>query len=271
MMSGLETLAYALSVTVGLMVAVFVLSRILLRYGLLPLAAVFSVSGFNTFLLYLLVFPGTVIHELSHYLACLMTGVHVREVRLFSPQKNGALGWVLSDPADPFRRSIIALAPFLGGSLAIYLLVHFGLPAGELDPLTVVPGDLVQGFQASLTSIAATLQAADLHRASTWLVLYVLFSLGFAVAPSNEDLAPLFAYVLLALGLVIIIRAADQHYTWGIAQSEVLNSIALSLTRLFQRLNALLLFASAAVALGTLLIVPFAMLGLWLRSGLSSS
>jgi len=157
MMSGLETLAYALGATVALMTAVFVLSRILLRFGLLPLAAVFSLSGFNTTL-------ATVIHELSHYLACLLTGVRVRQVRLFSPQKDGAMGWVLSDPSDPLRRSLIALAPFLGGSIAIYLLVRFGLPASHLDPLALAPQDLVEGFRAALIAIVDIIKAADLRR-----------------------------------------------------------------------------------------------------------
>jgi len=271
MMSGLETLGYALGATVALMTAVFVLSRILLRYGLLPLAAVFSLSGFNTALLYLLVFPGTVIHELSHYLACLLTGVRVREVRLFSPQKDGSVGWVLSDPADPLRRTLIALAPFVGGSIAIYLLVRFGLPGSHLDPLALAPQGLLEGFRSALIAIVDILKAADLQRLSTWLVLYVLFSLGFAVAPSNEDLAPLALYGLLAMALVMALRIADQYYGWGLAQSDVINNAAAWLTGVLQRLNALLLFTTAVVAFGTLVIVPFAMIGLWLRSGLTSA
>lgn len=271
MMTGLETLAYALGATVALMTAIFVLSRILLRYGLLPLAAVFSLSGFNTALLYLLVFPGTVIHELSHYLACLVTGVRVREVRLFSPQKSGAMGWVLSGPADPLRRTLIALAPFAGGSVAIYLLVRFGLPGSHLDPLALAPHDLLEGFRAAIISVVDILKAADVQRAGTWLVLYVLFSLGFAVAPSTEDLAPLALYGLLAMTLVMALRIADQHYGWGLAQSGVVNNAAAWLTGVLQRLNALLLLSAAVVALGTLVIVPFAMVGLWLRSGLTSA
>ena len=269
-MSGLETLAYALGVTVALMAIIFMLSRILLRFGLFPLAGIFTLSGYNYSLLYLLVFPGTVVHELSHYLACLATGVHVREVHLFSPQKNGALGWVLSDPADPLRRSLIALAPFLGGSLAIYALVRFGLPAGQMDPLTIAPTDLVEGFRMALSSVMAALHAVDLHRWTTWLILYTLFSLGFAVAPSSEDITPQTIFWLVLLGLVIAIRAADEHYRWGLAQSALLNNVATFLANVLHKLNALLLFSCAVVGLGTLVLVPFAMAGYWLRSGVKS-
>lgn len=269
-MIGLETLAYALGVTVALMATIFVLSRILLRFGLFPLAGIFSISGYNYFLLYLLVFPGTVVHEMSHYLACIVTGVHVREVRLFSPQKSGALGWVLSDPADPFRRTLIALAPFLGGSLAIYALMRFGLPSSQIDSLTIAPSDLVEGFRVALSSVMTALRSVDMHRVATWLILYTLFSLGFAVAPSSEDIAPQTIFWLVLLGIVIAIRAADGRYGWALAQSSLLNSTATFFAGVLQKLNALLLFSCAVVALGTLLLVPFAMAGYWLRSGLKS-
>jgi len=264
-MSGLEALAYALGVTVVLMATLFALSRILLRFGLLPLAAIFTLSSYNYFLLYLLVFPGTVVHELSHYVACILTGVHVREVRLFSPQKNGALGWVLSDPADPFRRSIIALAPFLGVSLTIYALMRLALPAGQVDPVTVDPGNLGAGLQAAFSSVAAALHSIDLRRIGTWLTLYALFSLGFAVAPSREDIAPQAVFWLALLGLVITIRAGDAQYGWGVAQSSLLNDVSTLLARVFQKLNALLLFSCTVVGLGTLVLVPFSMAGYWLR------
>jgi hypothetical protein len=270
LMSGLDTLAYALGATIVLMVAVYFLSRILLAYGVLPLASVFSLSGFNTSLLYLLVFPGTVIHELSHYLACILTGVRVKEVRLFSPQKDGTLGWIKSEQADPLRRTIIALAPFVGGSLAIYVLVLFGLPESKIDPLAVAPSDLIEGFRLCFASITTALRYTDLRHWTSWLVLYVLFSLGYAVAPSQQDLAPLAAYGALAIILVVGASAADQHYGWGLAQSSLLNNMAVFLAGIFERLNSLLLFAATVVALATVIIVPFAMVGLWIRGGSSS-
>jgi len=73
------------------------------------------------------------------------------------------------------------------------------------------------------------------------------------------------------MALVMALRIADQHYGWGLAQNGVINDAAAWLTGVLQRLNALLLFAAAVVALGTLVIVPFAMVGLWIRSGLAST
>lgn len=268
-MSGLQALGYGVTVTFVLMVALFFLSRLLMRFGLLPLSVALSASDINLFVLYLLILPGTVVHELSHYLACLLTQVRVREVKLFSPRPSGAVGWVIHDQVDPVRRNAIALAPFIGGSLVIYVLVRFGLPPGETDPLRILPDDLVQSFGLALTSVTQTLRAADLHSIATWLIFYVLFSLTFAVAPSNDDLGHLVADGLLAMGVIIFIKLVDDYYALNLAGSSVLNSAAAALAGFVQHLNALLLFACVMASLGALVLVPLAMLAFWLRSSLS--
>jgi hypothetical protein len=72
------------------------------------------------------------------------------------------------------------------------------------------------------------------------------------------------------LGLVIAVRAADAHYGWAMGQNQLLNRLALFLAGLLQRVNALLLFSCAVVGLGTLVLVPFAMAGYWLRNAARS-
>jgi hypothetical protein len=188
-------------------------------------------------------------------------------VRLFSPQANGVMGWVLSEPSDPVRRSLIALAPFLGGSSAIYFLVRFGLRAGEIDPLGFPPNDLGQGFASALSSVVQTLRSADLHHVATWLVLYVLFSLGFALAPSNDDLLPLATDAAVALGIVGFAWVIDVKYTLGLSQNALVNRVAQSLTAALQRLDALLLFSCAVVGSAAIIIVPSALFAYWLRLG----
>ncbi len=268
-MSGLAALAYAVLVATTLMVALFLLSRALLRFALLPLSAAFSTSGFNLILFYLLILPGTIVHEVSHYLACILTGVRVREVRLFSPQKNGAIGWVIHDQADMVRRNIIAFAPFVGGSLAIYGLVRIGLPFGQLDPLALAPNDPAQGFVAIVGAIADSLRAADTRQLGTWVSLYLLFSLGFAVAPSPPDLGHLLADAGIVLCIAVVVVALDDQFSLGLGQSSLLNGVATALARGLQQLNALLLFSCAVVALGAVVIIPVSLLAYRIRAGFS--
>src|SRR5438067_125036 len=62
-------------------------------------------------------FPGTVVHELAHYLTAILLGVHASNFTLF-PKQNGAyltLGSVAVAKSDPFRGMLIAAAPFFVG------------------------------------------------------------------------------------------------------------------------------------------------------------
>ena len=64
---------------------------------------------------YLLLTPGTIIHELSHTVASLVLLVPVREVHLFrlrhKPDGTVQLGEVVHANADPIRNFLIAMAP----------------------------------------------------------------------------------------------------------------------------------------------------------------
>src|SRR5689334_22124684 len=65
------------------------------------------------YVLAFLFFPGTLIHELAHMFMAAMLFVRVGKIELF-PQKQGnsiKLGSVAIAHTDPFRRSLIGLAP----------------------------------------------------------------------------------------------------------------------------------------------------------------
>jgi len=78
---------------------------------------------------------GTPIHEISHLIAALVSGHHIEEVKLFKPNpRTGSLGYIIHtyDP-DNFYQSIIGntlipIAPFFGGALAIYAVTYFLIP-----------------------------------------------------------------------------------------------------------------------------------------------
>lgn len=79
--------------------------------------------------------PGVVgvpIHELSHALVALLMGHRVNKVVLFHPQNDGTLGYVehsyKSGITAPYRNLLIAIAPFVGGVAAFYLLSRVMLP-----------------------------------------------------------------------------------------------------------------------------------------------
>jgi hypothetical protein len=134
----------------------------------------------RSFLLYsLLLFPGTVVHELSHFAAALFLDVRVRKLSLIptrQPDGPVRLGFVEIDRTETLREALIGLAPLIAGTAFVLLLAPPGLPTlQESRPLAEQLGDL-------LGSIPNALGAPDF-----WLLLYLIFSISNGMLPSESD------------------------------------------------------------------------------------
>ncbi len=142
---------------------------------------------------FVVLLPGVVLHETSHWLAAKLLGVRVRKFSL-GPVRRGrkvTLGSVQVGKADPVRFSLIGLAPLVAGSAAILAIGYGVLDIGTL-------GDLLAegGVEGLLTGLGRLWRVRDI-----WLWLYVIFAISNAMLPSEADLAVV-RPVLLFLGLV---------------------------------------------------------------------
>lgn len=148
---------------------------------------------------FVIVLPGVVVHELSHWLAAKLLGVRVRRLSL-GPVRKGrskrvvSLGSVQVSEPDPIRGSLIGLAPLLGGSAIILLIGGLVLGVGELADATAGQG--VAGF---LDGLGQVMQVADF-----WLWLYLIFAVSNAMLPSESDMASV-RPVLIFLGLAALV------------------------------------------------------------------
>ena len=130
--------------------------------------------------------PGTVLHELSHVLACWATGTRVRSVTLFRPRREGGtwiLGRVTHDgPTSAFAGLLIAMAPLLLVPAFIYvsgcLLLHVGVGC---DPLTLLghAGDVSHPqtpawWLLALLGGAGTVPSSTDHRSAGSLPLLIV-------------------------------------------------------------------------------------------------
>ena len=136
--------------------------------------------------------PGTVLHELSHYLACLLTGVKVEKLVLFSPQaaEGGkyTLGYLRHQTPGFWGRLLIGPAPFFGVSGVFCLLLFWLLPGFQ-------PGG---GIFSGLRSLFFRL---DFTSAPTWLLVYLALALLPGASPSREDWRDYsWGWLLLLLG-----------------------------------------------------------------------
>jgi hypothetical protein len=146
-----------------------------------------------TALHYIVLLPGVVLHEFSHWLAAKLVGVRTAGISLMPQVKRGGtvrLGAVKVGKSDPLRESWIGIAPFIGGTVAILLLAswQFGV---ELQP--------VLSLELVLHTVASSLRAPD---ALLWL--YLVFSISNAMLPSESDRQPWLS-ALIFLGVVAAI------------------------------------------------------------------
>ncbi len=189
---------------------------------------------------YLLVFPGVVLHEGAHYLACLLTGTRVVRFAPFAPQRTAdsrlVLGYVRHEQRALPIRAIIGLAPVVLNPLGLLLTTALLTPLTfrqVADPSAgVVVREIFTGGFLTGSPIQATV----------WAYLSLSFALGSV--PSREDLSGL-PLLLAVLGVGILIAGSLRLGTEG-----VLASAAYDLSALAAGLYAL----PAAVAAGAAIV-----------------
>jgi hypothetical protein len=190
MIDGRAPLLFAIELTVLYAAGSYVMERLI---GLSGFARSGNILGYVAF--YLLVFPGVVLHEGAHYLACLLTRTRVTRFAPFSPGRTGdgrlVLGYVRHERRPFPIGAIIGLAPIILNPLGLLLITAW------LTPLTFqevtnpsfaawVNGIFAGGFLSATPLLAAV-----------WAYLSLSFALGSV--PSREDLAGL-PMLLVAFG-----------------------------------------------------------------------
>ena len=146
-----------------------------------------------------LVFPGVVLHEGAHYLACVLTGTRVSRFAAFAPRRSAdgrlVLGYVRHERRAFPIGALIGLAPILLNPLGILLVTALLTPltlseAANPSPATL-KNRLAGGFVAETPLLAA-------------LWAYLSLSLALGSVPSREDLSGLPA-VLMVFGVGVVL------------------------------------------------------------------
>ena len=128
-------------------------------------------------LYFLLILPGVVLHELSHALTALILGVRVRRfsigIRRKGKSQQFALGSVEIASTDPFRASLVGVAPLVTGCATILWI------SSSILRLEMLPAFAGPGFWNTLLSIYET--------PDFWLWAYLVLAIGNSMLPSAAD------------------------------------------------------------------------------------
>jgi hypothetical protein len=164
---------------------------------------------------FVLVLPGVVIHEISHWLMAILLGTRVRKFSI-GPVRKGrsqrvSLGSIQVASVDPVRASLIGVAPLVGGSAVILLIGNQVLGVSELA--TTLSGQGVAGLLAGLGQV--------MHVADFWLWLYLIFAVSNAMLPSESDMdtvRPVLIFLGIAALVVVVVVGVpaipDQVVAW---------------------------------------------------------
>lgn len=130
-------------------------------------------------LLAIIYFPGTVLHELSHYFAAKLLFVQTGRISLLPHFKEDGLelGSVQIAKTDFLRRFLIGIAPLVTGVSLLGSIVYIAISIRPTSPWILV----LLGYGALTTLNTMSLSKSDL--VGSWKVaLILLLALAFVIA-----------------------------------------------------------------------------------------
>ncbi len=204
-----------------------------------------SIGGWNA--LFITSWVGTPVHELSHFLAAVITNHKIIDLQLFKPDKRtGTMGYLVhSYQEDNFYQAVIgntliAIAPFFGGAAIIYLISTFIFPNFSL-------------FAAGVPKIHFFTfdKAADWNEMSTVLNSHLRFFVYLTQKIFSIDMFSnwrLYAFLFIMFGIAnhLSPSASDFQNFWHPVLMLLASSVLLSLVifPLLKQHDAIISFAS---------------------------
>ena len=177
---------------------------------------------------------GTIVHEGSHALFCLLFGHEIRDIKWFDLDGHGgALGAVhhAYDRANFYQtigNFFIGIAPLIGGTLVVYYSSRYLLGPDLFSAMSEVRidseslgslGGVAPAVKTAFSGFGAVLEGLlRAERLLSWrflLFLYVTFSVGSSIRLSRSDLRG----AALGFGVLVILLALFNFVTVWMGES----------------------------------------------------
>ncbi len=163
----------------------------------------------------IILFPGVLLHELSHWLMAGILGVKTGGFSVLPKLKQDGsiqLGYVeyyKSQRLGPIRESLVGSAPLISGTAVVLLIAY------QIFNVTTVGEALLTGDVAYLTDAITGLFAT-----SDFLIwLYLLFTISNAMMPSASDRRawPAFILIMMVTAVFLYIAGLQELLLLGLA------------------------------------------------------
>jgi hypothetical protein len=201
-------------------------------------------SNWSTIVYAIILFPGVLLHEISHWVTAQLLGVRTGRFSVLPQQmKDGSLrlGYVeyyKDVGVGPLRESMIGGAPLIFGIGAILLIGSTIFGVTDLAPV------LVTGDVTALALVVREIFDTN----DFWLWLYLIFAVSNAMMPSASDRKAWPAFLALAVTLTVILYAVGFWQTMGHQLAEPLAVVCSYLAMAFAMTIAVDLLFIALIA-----------------------
>ncbi|MGJ8582310.1 MAG: M50 family metallopeptidase [Psychromonas sp.] len=192
--------------------------------------------------IYVSAWIGTPVHELSHAFFCIVFGHKIQRVLLFRPDKKGTLGYVTHSYSNRnlwhiLGNFFIAIAPLLGGLLALYVVTWCFLDnASELllflqsavfDGLDKVrPHSLIDLGKGAIKILERAYINGPIK---VFIWAYCCAAISLHLSPSAEDLKGVSGGALLfaLLGIVLMLVNQVLNLSWFAQVGDMINMVSM--------------------------------------------
>jgi len=160
---------------------------------------------------YIILFPGVVLHELSHMIGCLIAGARIKKASLFNSQG----GYVVHEkPAIPIVGDlIISIFPLVVGITAVFILTKYFIgDVYNLQPSLKLIGGIALATYLGISIIINMLPSwQDFTNASYGFVIFcsALVFLETRFTFFKDQLSSIAAMMGVALAVLIVVLIAS--------------------------------------------------------------
>lgn len=177
-----------------LVLILYFLSRKSLQTMFFLLRSIIKHNWFVYSCIAIIYFPGTVVHEMSHFFAAIVLFLRVRDIHLLPEWDNKSikLGHVTYEKADPIRGLIVGISPLFGAMLFFWMLYQFQLFPHDSIWIMIGVGYII--FSVSSTMFSSKQDLVDLIAG---VGIFSVFSIliGLVLFLFQVDVGALFKYV----------------------------------------------------------------------------